>query len=220
MNFAISYSCGKDSALALYRMIKAGHRPVAMITTVNAKEDRSWFHGVSLDVIEEISKSLGIPLIACRCEPKKYLEAIEKGLAEAKSMGAQACVFGDIDIEDHKSWNEQLCLNAGLECILPLWGEDREALIAESLAAGFKSMIKIVQKAFLDGSFLGKTLTAELVEKIKSTGADACGENGEYHTIVYDGPIFYFPVRLKAGRQVDFPEYTAIDVQLSPPCAD
>ena len=214
MDFAISYSCGKDSALALYRMIKAGNRPVAMITTVNAKENRSWFHGVSGDLIEEISKSLGIPLILCRCEPEEYLDAIEKGLAEAKSMGAQACVFGDIDIEDHKKWNEKLCQNAGLECIIPLWGESREALIAESINSGFKSMIKIVQKAFLDESFLGETLTAELVEKIKATGADACGENGEYHTIVYDGPVFSSPVPLERGRLVDFPEHIAIDVGL------
>ena len=215
MDFAVSYSCGKDSALALYRMIKAGNRPVAMITTVNSKENRSWFHGASDDVLSEISKSLGIPLIICRCEPEEYLAAIEKGLVEAKSMGAQACVFGDIDIDDHKKWNEQLCLNAGLECILPLWGEDREALISESLDAGFKSMIKIVQKSFLDESFLGETLTAELVEKIKATGADACGENGEYHTIVYDGPAFYFPVCLETGRLVDFPEHMAIDVRIA-----
>ena len=215
MDFAISYSCGKDSALALYRMISAGNRPVAMITTINTKEKRSWFHGVSDDVLSEISKSLGIPLIACRCEPEEYLEAIEKALAQAKDMGAQACVFGDIDIADHKTWNEQRCRTVGLECILPLWQEDREALIAESLAAGFKSMIKIVQKAFLNESFLGETLTAELVEKIKATGADACGENGEYHTIVYDGPVFSFPICLKKGRLVDFPEYMAIDAQIS-----
>ena len=214
MDFVVSYSCGKDSALALYRMIRAGHRPVAMLTTVNAKEDRSWFHGVSAEVIEEISKSLGIPLITCRCEPEGYLEAIEKGLAQAKDMGAQACVFGDIDIADHKTWNERLCQSAGLECIMPLWGGDREALIAESIDSGFKSMIKIVQKALLDDSFLGETLTRELVKKIKAAGADACGENGEYHTIVYDGPVFFFPVPLEAGRLVDFPEHMAIDVGL------
>jgi uncharacterized protein (TIGR00290 family) len=212
MNFAISYSGGKDSALALYRMISGGHTPVAMISTVNIEQKRSWFHGIQTGLLEAASDSLNIPLILCECTPEEYTPAIERGLAEARKKGAEACVFGDIDIDDHKKWNIERCENAGLECILPLWKQNREALVRETLEAGFRAMIKIVKSDILDESFLGKDLTIPLLEEIKRTGSDVCGEYGEYHTFVYDGPIFKFPIPLEKREIIDFGTHKAIDI--------
>ena len=217
MKFAISYSGGKDCALATYRMIAAGHTPVALITTLSAGQDRSWFHGIPKDLLEAVSDSMEIPLIACACDPEQYTQAYEQGLAKVREMGVRACVFGDIDIDDHKRWNEARCEAAGLDCILPLWGQNREALVRETIEAGFRAMIKIVQSDQLDESFLGKDLTGELVEKIQAAGCDVCGENGEYHTFVHGGPIFKRPIPLKIGEVVDLGRHKAIDISLAQP---
>lgn len=212
MNFVISYSGGKDSALALYRMIVQGHTPVAMLTTVNYEQDRSWFHGIPSELLHKVSESLNIPLITCTCRPDEYIEIFENSLRKAKAMGAEACVFGDIDIQEHAEWNNARCDAAGLKCSLPLWQEEREALTKEFIKLGFKAVIKIVQKKFLDESFVGKTLTSELIENIKKTGADACGENGEYHTFAYDGPIFNYPVNVEIKQIVDLGSHIAADI--------
>ncbi|SEN49612.1 diphthine--ammonia ligase [Paenibacillus sp. OV219] len=213
MKFAMMYSCGKDSSLALYRMINEGHTPVALVTTFNEEQGRSWFHGVSEELLISVSESLDIPLIICRCGPDNYSEAIEEGLRKAIQLGAEGCAFGDIDIEDHLEWNKQRCNNAGLSCVLPLWQEDRRALTEELIHGGFKAAIKIVQSDILDKSFLGQTLTTDLVEKITAAGSDPCGENGEYHTFVYDGPIFRKPIQIEFGMTVDFKSHMAIDIR-------
>ncbi|MDR0489753.1 MAG: diphthine--ammonia ligase [Oscillospiraceae bacterium] len=214
MKFAISYSGGKDSALAMYRMIKDGHTPVALISTMNTEQQRTWFHGIRKDLLEAVSGSLDIPLIACECVPDEYAQAFESSLMKARDMGATACVFGDIDIEDHRQWDKERCDNAGLDCIFPLWKQSREALVRETIEAGFKALIKIVQSDKLGESFLGKDLTLQLIESIIQTGSDACGENGEYHTFVYDGPTFREPITIEYGGIVDLGTHKAIDILL------
>ena len=214
MNFVMSYSGGKDGALAFYKMVADGHVPVALITTINIEQKRSWFHGIQRELLEAVSDSIGIPLIACECISTEYENAFEKGLVKAIGMGAEACVFGDIDIEKHKLWNEKRCENAGLECVLPLWKQNREALVNEVIGVGFKALVKIVQSDKLDDSFLGKDLTTSLLKKIKSTGSDVCGENGEYHTFVYDGPVFNEAIPLKVDEILDFGTHKAIDISI------
>ena len=212
LNFAMSYSGGKDGALALYRMLSEKNTPVALITTINPEQERSWFHGVQKQLLETVSKSIGIPLIICECLPNDYEKSFEEGLLKAKELGATACVFGDIDISGHRQWNETRCMNTGIKCILPLWNEDRESLVVEFIELGFKALIKIVQCDMLDESFLGKTLSMPLLEQIKLTGSDICGENGEYHTFVYDGPIFQTQIPIETKSIIDFGTHKAVDI--------
>lgn len=196
--FVVSYSCGKDSTLALYRMIKEGHTPVALLTTVNKKVSRSWFHGVPKDLLDEVSKSLNTPIHLVNCEGEEYKDAFTKALIGLKEkFGVEACVFGDIDLEAHREWCTERCNEAEIEAIFPLWLENREKLTYEFIDSGFKTVIKNVRLDSLETDFLGKQLTREVVQDIIKTGSDACGENGEYHTFVFDGPIFKFPVKFK-----------------------
>lgn len=192
--FIMSYSCGKDSTLSLYRMIKEGHIPVALLVTIDKKRIRSWFHGIPNNLLEDVSKSLNIPLLLVESEGTNYTETFIEALKKAKELGAEACVFGDIDLEEHRTWCTDRCDTAGLEAIFPLWQEDREALTHEFIDCGFKTVIKNVQLEILNESFLGEVLTKDLVEKIKAAGSDPCGENGEYHTFVYDGPLFKYKI--------------------------
>ena len=213
MKFAASYSFGKDSALALWRMKCAGHEPVCLITTVNEEAGRSWFHGIDHNLMDAVSDSMGIPLIKCICSGENYHTEFDKCLQQAHRMGAEACVFGDIDIEGHLEWNSERCAAAGLNCVVPLWHENRESVVYEMIDAGFNAVIKCVQSEFLDDSFLGMEITRDLIEKIRLTGADICGENGEYHTFVRGGPLFKNQVEIELGDILDLGSHSAIDIR-------
>ena len=211
--FVMSYSCGKDSTLALYRMIKNGHKPVALLITVDKKVLRSWFHGVPESLLQEVSKSLNIPLLLVKCEGEEYKAAFNKALNKAKNeLGAEACVFGDIDLEAHRVWCTDRCDEANMEAIFPLWLEVREKLTYEFIDSGFKTVIKNVRLDVLSTEFLGKVLTKKVVSDIVAAGSDACGENGEYHTFAFDGPLFKYPIRFKENGIITNETHGFLDV--------
>ena len=167
-NFVMSYSCGKDSTLALYRMIKASNTPAALLITVNKGENRSWFHGVPRELIVDISKSLNIPLILVETSGDDYeIKFTEKLLKAKENFKIDSCVFGDIDLEPHREWCTSRCNEAGIEAIFPLWQENREELVYEFIDSGFKTVIKNVKLECMGEDFLGKVLTKEVVEEIK-----------------------------------------------------
>lgn len=195
--FVLSYSGGKDCILALYRKIQEGCTPVALLTTVKKSSNETWTHGLTFDLLEQVSKSLELPIIYAECDVSEYETKFEEKLKIAKEMGATSVVYGDIDIELHKQWDIDRATNTGLNYEFPLWQEDREKLVNEVIDNGFKAIIKKVNLDCMGEDFLGKTLTKELVEKIKETGSDPCGENGEYHTFVVDGPIFNYKIDVK-----------------------
>jgi len=215
LKFVISYSCGKDSALALYRMLQEGHQAVGLLVMINREQERSWFHGVDRPLLEAVSHALGIPLIPCACAGEDYAAAMEAGLGRAQKMGAEAAVFGDIDIAGHREWCTARCAAAGLKALFPLWQQERLALTREVIDLGFSALIKCVEKSKTSIKMLGQTLTHELVAAIAAGGADACGENGEYHTFVYDGPIFSYPLPIETGAVLDFGTHAAIDLHIS-----
>lgn len=188
--FVLSYSGGKDCILAMYRKIQEGSTPVALLTTVKKSASETWTHGLSYDLLEQISQSLDLPIIYVKCEVADYEDKFEEKLKVAKKMGAETVVYGDIDIDLHRKWGVDRAINSGLNYEFPLWQEDREKLVHEFIDSGFKALIKKVNLDYMSSDFLGKTLTRDLVKEIKATGSDPCGENGEYHTFVYDGPIF------------------------------
>lgn len=212
--FVMSYSCGKDSTLALYRMIKNGNLPAALFVTVNKAENRSYFHGIPKDLIKEVSKSLNIPLILVETNGVNYGARFTEELIKAKNnLKIDSCVFGDIDLEEHRHWCTERCDEAGIKAEFPLWKEDREKVVYEFIDSGFKTIIKNVKLECMGEEFLGKILTKELVNKIKATGSDACGENGEYHTFVFDGPIFKYPVEFKVIKTIKNESHGFLEVR-------
>lgn len=213
--FVVSYSCGKDSTLSLYRMIKKGHIPVALLVTVDKKVLRSWFHGIPDKLLKDVSKSLDIPLVLVASNGKEnYGETFVEALKKVKEeMGAEACVFGDIDLMAHRTWCEDKCEKAGLEAVFPLWEEDREDLTYEFIDSGFKTVIKNVKLSILGEEFLGEVLTKDVVERLKAAGSDACGENGEYHTFVFDGPLFKEKINFETGDNILTETHGFLDIK-------
>ncbi len=204
LKFALSYSFGKDSTLALHKMIEQGHTPVALIVMVNEKEKRSFFHGVDYDMMARISKCLGIPFLLGKSIGSDYNHVMEKQLKKAKDLGAKICVFGDIDIEEHREWDTERCEKVGLEPHFPLWKKDREEVVNELISLNYKCVIKAIHNQKLPKSVLGKTLNHKILDVFGEHNIDICGEFGEYHTIVVDGPIFKSKLDYVIREPLDF----------------
>jgi len=213
MKVAISYSGGKESALALYKAINAGHEPIALINTFNTDENRSHSHGLPSEVLERVSKSLNIPLWLIKTSGKDYAENFEKALVRAKREGAEGCVFVDIDIEGHIKWCSERCENVGIQALFPLSGKTRQAVVHELIDSGFVANISTVNTKYLSDDYLAQRITKELADKIAATGACICGENGEYHTFVSDGPIFTKSVEFSFGEKVVRDNYAMLPVR-------
>lgn len=210
--FIASYSGGKDSMLAIYRAINQGLIPDSFIITYNIDMARSWFHGIPEAVLESVSEAVGVPVRLMRTSGPEYTENFEKALKEAKERGVTHCVFGDIDIEGHRVWCTERCEAAGIEAFFPLWGEERADLVHSFIESGFKTHITIVDTSRMPESFLGRILTAEAAKEIALSGADICGENGEYHTFVSDGPLFKHPVNFSFGSSIKEEPYAILPI--------
>ena len=212
MKFVMSYSCGKDSTLALHDMMAQGHKPIALITMFNEKAGRSFFHGADLRMLQAYSDALKIPFLVTPTTGEAYHLEMEKSLRKAAAMGAEAACFGDIDIEDHRTWCEERCRHADLKSVFPLWQNDREENVRKVIDLGYQCLIKSINNTLLPRAFLGKIIDADIMEQMKGYGIDICGENGEYHTLVVDGPIFHNPLPYKTGQALDFGNYSVIEV--------
>lgn len=186
----VSYSGGKDSILALERAIAQGYRIEALLVTFDVRTGRSFFHNLPLGLLKEVGRCLELPLKTVDSQGDDYRERFVEVLKEFKRRGVEVCVFGDIDIEEHRNWCRSLCEEVSLEAVFPLWGEEREELVREVVSKGYRCILEKVRKSCFDKAVLGSPLTEELIEEMRAKGVDVCGENGEYHTFVVDGPLF------------------------------
>jgi uncharacterized protein (TIGR00290 family) len=189
VDFLCSWSGGKDSCLALHRALRAGGRCAGLFTMLDEAGARSRSHGLRPEVLQAQADALGLPLHTARASWQGYEAAFVEGL-RAATAAASTVVFGDIDLEPHRAWEEKVAAAAGLRAELPLWQWPRRALLEEFLDAGFEALIVAARESRLDRSCLGRRLDPALIAWIESQGADACGEEGEFHTLVVDGPLF------------------------------
>jgi diphthine-ammonia ligase len=194
--FFCSWSGGKDAYLALARAVAAGGRPVALVCMLHEDGERSRGHGLPVSCLEAQAAALGVPLVTAATTWDDYEATFVALLHELRQTGVEAGVFGDIDLEGHRVWVQGVCETVGLTWHLPLWQEPRRVLIDELLGSGVRATVVAVDAAKLDASFLGRELTPELVDELEAAGADACGEEGEYHTMVTAAPLFAAPVPL------------------------
>lgn len=211
--FVCSWSGGKDSCLALHRAMKAG-RPMKLFTMLDETGLHSRSHRLPASLLDAQAAALGLPRETRTASWGDYEAGFVSALGEFKAEGAEAAVFGDIDIEEHGRWEEKVCAEAGLRACLPLWKEDRRALMEEFLGLGFRAIIVVVNEKMLDPAFLGRELSAGLMAELERAGADVCGENGEYHTAVLDGPIFRRPVAVRRTRVLRHNGYGFLDLDV------
>nr|MQY69725.1 diphthine--ammonia ligase [Bacillota bacterium] len=134
---------------------------------------------------------------------ESYEKVFKKAVAELKREGVKIGIFGDIDLRKHRDWVERVCKEIGIKPLLPLWKKGREGLLKEFIQVGFEAIVVATKADLLGKEWLGRKIDEELIKDLKKVnGVDLCGEKGEYHTVVYDGPIFRRPVRFATGRKV------------------
>ncbi len=199
---AASWSGGKDGCLALHRAVNAGARVACLVTMFIEGGERSRSHGLHRRVIDAQAQAMGFELLTRAVSWAEYERGFVDVLKEARALGATAGVFGDIDVQAHREWEEKVCAAAGMTAVLPIWQEGRRALVGEVLGLGYEVKLVATRDAVMGDAYLGRTLTPELAQELESKGIDACGENGEFHTVVVDGPLFKRRVEVKAGRKV------------------
>jgi uncharacterized protein (TIGR00290 family) len=212
---ALFWSGGKDSAMALDRLRRGGdYEIVSLITTINPDFGRVSMHGVREALVAAQAEAAGLPLarmyVGSTSTNDAYVAALREVLAAQKAQGVEAVVFGDIFLADLRAWREGLLAEQGIAGVFPLWGENTRSLAAEFVAGGFKAVTCCVDDARLDAGSVGRALDAAFFAGLPA-GVDPCGENGEYHTFVHDGPVFRQPVRFEMGETVYRPLGIAVD---------
>jgi uncharacterized protein (TIGR00290 family) len=208
----VSWSGGKDSCLAVHRAVAAGIRPQALLTAMIENGTRSRSHGLRLELLQAQARSLGLPLVTRATSWEDYDETMHAALSLLAVDGVEAGVFGDIDLEPHREWVAGVCARAGIEPFHPLWQEPRLALLAELLQLGYEAVVVAIKDAVLPAELLGRRLDCTLVEELVAHGIDACGEEGEYHTAVLDGPLFRERIRARSGARVLRDGYRFLDL--------
>lgn len=204
-SFVASWSGGKDSALAYYRALKNGGVAKRIWTMFEEGKERSKSHALPTEIIQAQADSLGVPLMIRGADWNGYEEKFLDAMKECVDAGITHGVFGDIDLEDHLTWVQAACSKVGMEAIHPLWMEPRRQLLEELVNEGFEAYIVVVNTKMMPAEFLGREFTIELMDELESLGIDSCGESGEFHTVVVDGPIFNnrIPVEFKGQYERD-----------------
>jgi len=201
-----TWSGGKDSALALHRLqMGDGYEVVALLTTVTEDYDRISMHGVRAALLERQARSLRLPLDQVRitrgASNEEYESRMEERLRHYRGIGVRSVVFGDIFLEDLKLYREQNLAKIGLKGLFPIWKQDTGVLARSFVDLGFRAVITCVDTQALDGRFSGREFDDALLADLPE-GVDPCGENGEFHSFVYDGPLFCEAIPFARGETV------------------
>ncbi len=190
MNFLCSWSGGKDSCYAFYKAMQLGYKPAVLLNVMNEYGDRSRSHGIPKEVLEAQAEALGLPIHFFNSTWSEYEVRYIKNLKRlVKKYPITHAVFGDIDIESHRAWEEKVSNAANLEAVLPLWQGDRKQLVLEMIDTGIEAIIVSCNQD-LGPDFLGRRIDRTIINEFESMGVDACGENGEFHTLVVNTPFF------------------------------
>lgn len=206
MNCLMSWSGGKDSALALFRCLNdPSYSIVGLVTTINSSTNRISMHGVALNVLKCQADAIGIPLhvitLPENCSMEEYKSIMGTFMSRMKQDGVEGVVFGDIFLEDVKAYRQKHLSKLGLSAIFPLWGKSTQVVANEFLSLGFKSVITSVDGDLLNESFVGQFFTNHFID-ILPQGVDVCGENGEFHSFVYAGPIFHKELEVRVVNTI------------------
>ncbi|RZS93770.1 diphthine--ammonia ligase [Aquimarina brevivitae] len=201
-----NWSSGKDSALALYQIQKSQFLKVSkLVTTVNAEYDRVSMHGLRIELLEQQAQQMNIPLhkifLPGNVSMKQYDSIMVDEMNLLKRQGFTDCIFGDIFLEDLKAYREAKLHTVGITAHFPLWKKNTKQLMESFIEDGFKAITVCVNANYLDDTFCGRIIDEAFINELPAN-VDPCGENGEFHTFVFDGPIFSKPVDFEIGEKV------------------
>lgn len=200
----VSWSSGKDSAWMLHQLLQdPAWEVVGLFTTLNQEAERIAIHGVRAELLRQQAHAIGLPLseigLPFPCDNASYEAAVGAFLGEQKKLGIEAVAFGDLFLDDIRQYRERQLVGTGLEPVFPIWRLPTERLAREMIAAGFRATVTCIDSRKLPVAFVGREYDEAFLNDLPD-GIDPCGENGEFHTFVHDGPILREPVQFRRGE--------------------
>jgi len=214
----LSWSSGKDSAWALHVLRQSGEFEVTgLFTTINVTFGRVAMHAVRVELLRRQAQAVGLPLflieIPYPCSDEQYAAVMADFVARARAEGVRCMAFGDLYLQDVRRYREERMQGTGIEPVFPLWEKPTRPLLQEMLAGGLRARLTCVDPRVLPAEFAGCELTAELLARMPP-GIDPCGENGEFHTFVFAGPMFDRPLDIEMGEVVERDGFVFADCRL------
>jgi len=212
----MAWSGGKDGCLALHRAITKGLKVRNLSNMVTEDGERSRTHGLSARVLQEQSQAIGIPLVQRRASWQSYEGEFKRMVNDLKQEGIKGGVFGDIDFQEHRDWVERVCREVDITPYLPLWGEEQDKILKDFINLGFKAIVVATKADIMGEDWLGKEINLDFIDQLseikKTRDITLCGEAGEYHTLVVDGPLFGKRLEITASRKTFRDEHWLLEI--------
>ncbi|MDD5079249.1 MAG: diphthine--ammonia ligase [Candidatus Omnitrophica bacterium] len=213
-----SWSGGKDSCMACYRAVQQGYDVKLLLNFISRESKRGCFHGLEGELLKFQAELIGIPLVQKEVSPdmSKYEEEFKAAVTELRGKDINNMIFGDIYLLEHESWVDRVCNELKIKALEPLWDNTPEKIVDEFVDLGFKAVIVSCKADIMGKEYLGRLIDKELAKELKAKGICPCGENGEFHTLVIDGPIFKRPINILKAEPVikeSFWRHWFLDIQ-------
>ena len=218
MKVIASWSGGKDSCFTCYRALAQGHQVTHIVNFISQEFRRVSFHGVRARLVSSQARAVSIPLSqhTVPSDMSLYEQRFKRAVLMLKRKGAEGMVFGDIWLQEHRDWIERVCSEVGIIPVMPLWGIAPERVLAEFIEAGFEAMVVSAKADIFNKEWLGRKINHGFLSDLKKLApgkrVDVCGEQGEYHTLVVDGPLFSKRLQIRYGDTVQRNGYWFLDI--------
>jgi uncharacterized protein (TIGR00290 family) len=201
-SYLASWSGGKDSCFAVYQALVQGYRVSRLVNFISQEYQRVRFHGTEKRMIQLQAQAIGIPVYQKETTPNGYEAEFKEAVRALLPEGIEGMVFGDIYLDEHKEWVERVCAELGIEAVEPLWGKSTESILTGFINAGFEAVVVGAQADKIGEEWLGRRVDRDFMNYLKSNNVDLCGENGEYHTLVLNGPLFKRRLEIIESRTI------------------
>ncbi|MDI6806657.1 MAG: diphthine--ammonia ligase [Candidatus Aenigmarchaeota archaeon] len=212
MSYVASWSGGKDSCFACYEAIRNGYDVSYLVNFISKEYKRVSFHGTEAKLIQQQAEAIGIPLVQKETTWNGYEQEFKEAMQGLIFDGVKGMIFGDIYLQEHKDWTERVCRELGIEAVEPLWGKNPEKILSDFIDAGFEAVIVSAQSKFIDKEWVGHQVSRNFMAYLKNRNIDICGENGEYHTLVINGPIFKRRIKIIESKIINRDDYWFLDI--------
>jgi diphthine-ammonia ligase len=211
--YAASWSGGKDSCFACWKAVSQGLKVSHLLNFINTDSTRAMSHGLDRKLIALQAQAVALPILQQKVTWETYEAGFKAALHQLKLKGITGLITGDIYLQEHKDWINRVCDESGFNALLPLWEMDGARLMADFIEAGFKAIVVSVKAEFLGKEWLGRQVDSKLIAELNQLSIDICGEAGEFHTFVYDGPMFKKPIKIGRSVSIARDNHYTLDIQ-------
>jgi len=211
MSYIASWSGGKDSCFACYEAILNGYDIYYLVNFISKEYGRVSFHGTEAKLVQLQAEAIGISLLQKETAWNEYEKDFKEVVKSLISNGVEGMVFGDIYLQEHRDWAERICGELGIKAIEPLWRRKPKKILLDFMNAGFEAIIVSAKSDLIDRAWIGRKIDKEFVRYLEKNSIDLCGENGEYHTFVIDGPLFKRKIEITKSKTIMRDGYYFLD---------